>query len=111
MEVRVDHGAVRVGEVDTVIDEARFKVFQVDLDTKYATILATAVEDDRVKVFLWRDERTIRCDPDKMDIPTGIEFLLPEQERGDDWHVVTEIARYTARVVLFRWPERDTPGT
>ena len=93
-----------------MIDEPRFKVFQIDLDTKYATILATAVEDDRIKVFLWHDERTLKIDPDKADMPTEIEFLLPEQEWGD-WHVVTEIARYTARVVLFRWPEQDTPGT
>lgn len=93
--MQVTQGEVRVAAIDLVLDSATCKVWHVNLDTKYAEIVAYSEE----QVFIGSSERTLRIDESKRGEPT-ILHLPGLFDEG--WSIIADCARYTCRIVLYR---------
>lgn len=101
MRVTVQPGEIIVSTVDVIINHRNVKVVELDLTSKYAEILSYEHHSDGMQVNLYRGEYTIKTDPDRAGIPTGVIIAA----RGN-WTVVATCTRYTARIVLYRCPDR-----
>lgn len=101
--MRITAGEVRVNLAELVIDTAEFKVWLVDLESKYAELLTYS--DD--EVVLIAGARTLRPDPARRGVPTVLHVDLPDG--GERWHVLAECRRYTCRVVAYRLPPAAIP--
>lgn len=99
MKITIDPGAIIINEIDVVIDRADFKVFEVDLHSKYHGSYSYGITDNSLIVLIWPDEGTLSTDPffDSRE-PTVINFEFPEAK---NWAVVAEGNRYTVRIVLW----------
>lgn len=86
-------GVIRVNEVDVMADAANLKVWHVDLNSKYAEVLAYGGWE----VLLHATERTLRTDPEH-----GQATVIRLPQLGDDWNLIADSGRYTCRIVAYR---------
>lgn len=93
MQISIEPGEIRVASVDNLLDEPYAKVWYVDLDSKYAEVLAVSTRE----VLLHASERTLRLDESSLGRPTALLFDLP-----DEWEVIVDCARYTCRIVAYQ---------
>jgi hypothetical protein len=110
MEIKIDPGAVRVDEVTLIVDTPDAKIYEINMHTKYAELLDVVTgPEGEVILHLTRGEHTIKYDYGRRSEATTVS-LVPAGDEGGDWHVISEThSRYSLRVALFRYPERDTP--
>ena len=95
--VRVEPGEIRVASIVQVIDHDDCKIYNVDLHSKYAEVVAVAGSNE---VFLGCNDRTLRPDENLRGKNTLIE--LPD--RGDNWFLTVEgPGRYTVTIIQWHW--------
>jgi hypothetical protein len=94
--LRITPGEIRVSGYVTVLDEPSVRAWHVDLDSKYAEVLAYS-EDE---VLLIAGERTLGVDEDNRGTATSLTINLPE-----GWNVIVDCSRYTCRIIGYRWAE------
>lgn len=95
--MKIEPGEIRVAGADMMLDRPKMKVWHLDLDSKYAEILAYS----GAEVLLTAGERTLRIDENLKGQPTAVVLDLP-----DSWHVIAECARYTLRIVAYQYDKR-----
>lgn len=100
MDIDIDRGRIRVGDIRHIIDRNDVHVFEIDLDSKYPGHPQCTVSSDGEAIELWllSTERTRNVD-ESAETDTLIRF-----EVGDARTVcaVADASRYTARLVLYR---------
>lgn len=94
----VSDGQIVVNHGWKVIDRPEVKVWEFDLHTKYAEVIAYANGDDSFEVLLGKTERTLHLG----DGPEWTSVTFPYGGMS----TVAEIGRYTLRVVAYRYPEQ-----
>lgn len=92
----VTQGEVAVESVSLVRWGWNHCVFELDLHTKYAEVAAYSGTD----IMLGGGEYTIKLNEKLKGEYTFI--TLPRRVRG--WHSITEVARYTCRIVCWKEP-------
>lgn len=95
--MRIEPGEIRVAGADMMLDRPKMKVWHIEVDSKYAEILAYS----ETEVLLTAGERTLRINEELKGQPTAVVIDLP-----DDWHIIAECARYTLRIVAYRYDKR-----
>lgn len=91
--MKIEPGEVRVAHVAVVVDRPATTVWHVDLDSKYAEVVAYSNSE----VLLCAGDRTLGIDEKLKGQPTALVMNLP-----DDWLVMVECARYTCRIVGYK---------
>lgn len=91
--LHVIRGEVIVGSIDQVLHERSVIVWHVDLESKYAEIVAYNSQ----QVILRAGASTAKIDESFRGRPTRLFTGL-----GDEWELIAESARYTCRVVAYR---------
>lgn len=98
-DVKLYRGTVLVNSVDCVCRQRGVRIYEVDLLTKYATIISTSTWLGAIEVILHADENSLYYDVTTA-VPTTIRILVPGDV--DRWNVMTECAKNTARIVVWR---------
>lgn len=93
-EVEVVRGEIRVSAIDLMLDTDYARVWEVDLDSKYAEV--GSICDDGT-IMLVGCDRTLRMDEECRGEATVITVPVP-----GGWTVMAECARYTCRIVAWK---------
>jgi len=93
----VVQGRIKVHDVIHYIDHPNFHVWEIDLGSKYPGEVDWLSTDEGVSFMILPDSRTINTVD--TDVNTQISFT---GINGWDWTVMSEAARYTWRIVLYR---------
>lgn len=97
----VEPGEVRVNHVTHVISVPNVEIFELDLLTKYASVLYTSYDDTAVLVALHATRDTLHVAESHRGTATHFTVRVPAG-RPSDWTCLAECSRYTVRVVLYR---------
>lgn len=97
--MRIEPGEIRVFHVVMVLDRPKMKVWHVDLDSKYAEVLAC----DANEVLLCAGPQTRGIDENLKDQPTALVIELPA-----DWHVIADCRLYTCRIAGYQIDPKRT---
>lgn len=89
-------GEIIVNYIYVVVDEEHVKVWEADLHSKYAGVLLGGAPTNLI--HLYRDEHTLKIDDAKAGLLTTLDTELP----SDEWIVMTEVPRYTLRIVAYK---------
>lgn len=105
MEWRLTPGRVRCeeGSVLVVHDQPDFKVFEIDLDSKYPGQPSYSVSDTDAAFMIFPIARTLNIN-EQSDTITTFELFPDHTEDMREWEYMTEAARYTWRIVMWRRP-------
>lgn len=104
----IEPGQIKISEdgVWLVIDEENVKVWEIDLESKYPSLLPAYVNNSEgghgYEVYIVADEDTIKID-DETEKTT--KFVIHGLERG--WFFMVDGARYTVRIVMYRYPKES----
>jgi hypothetical protein len=93
-------GEIRANAPELVVDHDDVKVFEVDLDSKYPGFVSYGGwgTGNRLSVAIHADGRTLELDDSRRGKVTQLVFELEDGE----WVAVSDAARYTWHVVVFR---------
>lgn len=90
-------GEIKVAAVDVILERPDVVIWHVDLDSKYAEILAASPEE----VLLLAGQRTLGIDESMSGLATRLRLGLPTDQ---NWSLITDCSRYTLRIVVYRLP-------
>lgn len=115
MEIVVQPGSIIVNEITLVIDHPQFKVYEVDLKSKYPDRVSYAGTEEDLAVLIWANYATEGTDSKYVDRsgsssqytadPTIIEFRF---DKANEWAIIADAARYTLRIAM--WDNRIRPS-
>jgi hypothetical protein len=97
-EIVVQPGEIIVNEVISLIDNPEFKVYYVDLRSKYPAGVFYISTENTIAVGVLASEGTLYTDNTSFK-PTMVEFRFPD---AHNWNVIADAARYTVRIVMWR---------
>lgn len=98
----VTPGEVRVRHVDLVLDTPDVRVWHIDLNSKYAEVLAYSREE----VLLYAIDETLRTDEGQRGVPTSVKVNVPEDDDDYAWVMMADCGRYRCRFVAYRMSKR-----
>ena len=98
-EIVVQPGEIVVNEVISLIDNPEFKVYYVDLKSKYPAGVFYIITENTIAVGIYASEDTLYIDDIPFNRPTMVEFRFPD---AHNWNVIADAARYTVRIVMWR---------
>jgi len=111
--LRVTPGEIRLNYARQVVDDEHAKVWEVDLHSKYAEVLAYGHDDHGTpEVLIYAGEFTLGLDESLRGTPTRIALTSLD----DGWSLMAESPRYTLRLVAYQpegamaEPDQPDPG-
>jgi hypothetical protein len=101
-------GGVRMHGVTTVINEDKFKVWEIHSASQFPDFLGFvrsdlddgSGDDAQVKIFLSVGLDTENGDDERANENTIVALPLHDQEDG--WHVIADMINYTVRVAAYK---------
>jgi len=94
----IEPGEIQMNYALRVVDDDHAKVWEIDLHSKYAEVLAyTHDEVGQPGILIHAGEHTLKLDESRRGMPTRIIAV-----GLDNWTVMAETARYTLRVIAYQ---------